>query len=232
MRAVTQFTSVTGLVRDNCDVSMVFDDPTALTAADLASTVDTGIVSFWNAVATGATDAISSYLSGQISRAAEATTINYYKLQDAALHTVVLPEGSPVVVTHFTLGASGTTIELPAEVALCVSFHGNEAGLAEAEGGVGKTHKGGTRPAARVRGRFYVGPLNETALTAAATHYVGGPLLTDVTAACAALRGANPSWSVWSRKNGTTSVVDGGHVDNEWDTVRRRRVVATSRLTF
>jgi hypothetical protein len=212
---------------------MVFDDPTAIDAADLASTVDPGIVAFWNTLAAGASSAMAGYLSTGVSRAAAATAINYYKLQDGALHTVVLPEGSPVEVTHFTLNPVTATANMPSEVAICVSFHGSEAGLSEAVGGTGSTHKGGTRPAARVRGRFYLGPFNTTVLAAGTTmSLIPDQVLTDVSKACGALRTACPSWAVWSRKNGSTVIVDGGHVDNEWDTVRRRRDGATARDTF
>lgn len=214
---------------------MIFDDPAAISAADLASTVSPFIVAFWNTVAAGATNAIASYIGNRIARLSNTSKITGYRLNDGPAHTVTLPEGPPVYSEDFTLGASGSGDaggDFPAEVALCISFHGSEDGLALAVGGVGKTHKGGTRPASRVRGRCYIGPFNPSVMASPSSDFPMNHLVTDLAAAGGALRGSAPSWSVWSRKNGTCVAINGGFVDDEWDTVRRRRIKASFRTTF
>ena len=214
---------------------MVFDDPTAISAADLASTVSVAVIAFWNTTAAGATLSVASYISNRISRAANATKIQGYKLQDGPSHSVELPEGPPVFTDAFQLNAPGSGPaggDLPGEVAICMSFHGPLDGLALAVGGTGKTHKGGTRPQSRVRGRCYIGPFNSIAIDSPASEYTSAGAYKDIAHAGGALRLAAPSWAVWSRKNGTTTIINGGFVDNEWDTVRRRRVAATTRALF
>jgi hypothetical protein len=54
--------------------------------------------------------------------------------------------------------------------------------------------------------------------------------LHDAGARLLGLTGAN--WRVWSRRNAAVYTVATGWIDNEFDTVRRRRIKATARTTF
>jgi hypothetical protein len=234
IRMSTVFASLSGLPKDEVETSMIFDDPTASTAAILASNMSVPVVAFWNTIATGAATSVASYLANRLDRAINKTTLKAYSLQEGPVHTVELPEGPPVFMEQFTLNPAGSTAgaDVPGEVALCISFHGPEDGLAVAVGGTGKTHKGGTRPASRVRGRCYIGPFNQVALTVPPGDFAISSVVTDLAAAAGQLRTAALPWSVWSRKNGSCVAINGGFVDNEWDTVRRRRVAASHRVIF
>lgn len=234
VRCVTVWQSLTGLPRDEVENSLVFDDPTAISAAALASTVEPAMTAFWSVAGPGGVQPIGGYLSNNLDHTPNSARFDFYRLSDGPSHTVTLPEGPPVVTVHFTMpppGAGAAGGDLPGEVALCMSFHGSEVGLSLAVGGVGKTHKGGTRPASRVRGRIFVGPFNSLAFPIGSNE-APNQLMRDLAAAGAGLRTAAPSWAVWSRKNGTTESVNGGFVDNEWDSVRRRQVRATTRTAF
>ncbi len=139
------------------------------------------------------------------------------------------PTGPPILhTTPFTGGASTTT--LPLECAICLSYHGDMTGLSE--------EVGLTRPAARHRGRIYLGPWGVSALNSGA----GGPsvasaILGQIVAAGAALKARrfpldSGGWCVWSKANANLYQVVGGFVDDEFDTRRSRQRRALARTSF
>lgn len=127
----------------------------------------------------------------------------------------------PIFENGFALANTPTGIELPPELALCVSYADTVSSSV---------------PRARRRGRIYISGWSEAANTsgrptsgvplALATAYKDYAdavnLITDLTA------------GVWSRSNATVYAIDQCHVDNEWDTMRSRggRSDARSTLTI
>lgn len=103
-------------------------------------------------------------------------------------------------------------------------------------------------PAARLRGRIYLGPFNTTAVA----NSTGGAVVDSgtqlgVTTAAEALAAANDSTATWVIFSPTTAgappwtqpeleaashEVTGGFVDNAWDTQRRRGIASTVRVPW
>lgn len=148
-----------------------------------------------------------------------AASVVFYNMAD--------PKPRPPIYESL-LGTTGTGSGTsgPAEVAICLSFHGVQIpGLRFA----------------RSRGRIYIGPLASSLMVTASPPQA---LIDNLTGAGQALldaSGAAPwSWVVWSQKQsddpqGLTfpdQDVVGGWVDNAWDTQRRRGVAATGRNLF
>lgn len=148
--------------------------------------------------------------------------------------------GSPKREETFTdLPASATVSALPSEVACVLSFNANLTGLQEqgeefVENGVTKRR----RPKAQRRGRNYWGPFNSSAAdeaspgrpsTALRNHLadLGQQLLPG--GAIDVL--PDTAWVVYSSIAGAHPVV-AGHVDDAWDTQRRRGVPKSSQVDF
>lgn len=190
--------------------------------------------SMFNDVLTGAAVPLDELIGDQVTRDANGCDLVFYF--DAGDPTTGL-WGSPVAMRSFTMGASGTGNPLPAEVSLALSFHGDLTNVPETA--PNPTPPPATiRPAARKRGRIYIGPLmaiagttggpnNDLVPTAGAKNVwsaVGTHLLDNV-----------PSGFVWdiiSKAAEEVTVVTGGYVDDAFDTQRRRGSAPTSRLTF
>jgi hypothetical protein len=110
---------------------------------------------------------------------------------------------------------------MPQEVALCLSFHAAPVS--------------GVIPARR-RGRVYMGPFSN-AEAGFAGGRPGATLMDNLRDAGAALvvasqAAADWTWQVWSTVDAAGREVVGGHVDNAWDTQRRRGVAPNTRDTF
>lgn len=110
---------------------------------------------------------------------------------------------------------------LPSEVAVCLSYQGDQISGA---------------PQARRRGRIYLGPL---AYAAAESNTIAKPaddLIATVCAAADAFRaataGAGQPWAVYSRVDDAFVNVTNGWVDNAFDTQRRRGEAATARTLW
>lgn len=183
---------------------------------------------------------IGAYLGSSVDRGADKCRVETYTLQSAADSLVpVTPIGSPIGTSTFTMPTALGTDELPREVAACLSYHGNLAGLAEDTPGGVTGPKGDTHPAARKRGRLYLGPLNHAMLGAG----VNGPgvkpefrsVVTQAAralalAVAAALEGL--AWMVWSRVAHSISPILGGFMDDAFDTQRRRGISASTRTLW
>jgi hypothetical protein len=57
-------------------------------------------------------------------------------------------------------------------------------------------------------------------------------LVSTIATAATALLLAEPGWSVWSRRDAALHQIIGGHVDNRFDSQRKREEIATSRVNF
>lgn len=181
--------------------------------------------SFYTAIPSGGTRAVGAYLSDVIRRDVE-PTVSFY---DVTAHLAGGGAGSPIEVLPLTTllpAASGSN--LPAEVAICLSYNATYGGTVEFG-----PH---TRPRARLRGRVFIGPLLQLAMATDTTtrrNEVAAAAMTDISKAGAALKASvDPIWSTWSRKAGVSLPVAGGWVDDAFDTQRRRGEAAVTRTTF
>lgn len=220
--------STTGLPADAVNMDMSFD------AASIApATLDgiaASIVSFYNTVYTG--EAISRFIGDQISRTADAASIDFY---DVSAELDGDPVGSPVHTVAWTVGAANASNNYPSEVACKVTI------LADGWEDVPETAIDPgppivrSRPRGRYRGGFYLGPLNDTAADNEATTEPrpGATFLATIDAAAFAFmdeRGGD--FAIWSRADAVMRLVaPGGRwtVDNAFDTIRKRGWAPTSR---
>lgn len=204
-------------------------DPGGITT-QMSADFEIALDAFWHGNPTQGGVPLDAYLSGRLDRTKGRDYDIYVK------ETGEKDFGSPVdIVRGKAFSAVGSNANLPAEVALCGSFHGDLTDIPE-EAGV-------TRPAARRRGRIYVGPLNTAAQNTTGTAVVSRPAQQFID--CLANRieilrlssEAVPEWS-WgvahaaSTAAWTFTKVEGGWVDNEWDTQRRRGHLATQRTAI
>jgi hypothetical protein len=218
---VAELNMTSGLPEDRAVNEFVFAGPTL---NDIITTVQAGNVlqDFYNAVhAPGATD-LANYISNRVSRAAAAHSFKYYDISTTLDGS---PHGSPFAVNTWTLDAAAALDPLPAEVSACISYHADTTGVPE--------EVGATRPAARRRGRLYIGPLQTGVLGTT------GMLRSDFFDALRgagiflnAIAGLGVEWQVWSRADAAVRPVVGGFVDNAFDTQRRRGPAATLRTSW
>lgn len=186
---------------------------------------------FYCAAPSGDTDPIMNYMSRYI-QTSPLPVVNFYDAD-----AVGSPVGSADLL-GFTPGPGVT--DMPQEVALVLSFHGDTTTVVE-NGPIDPVTGKKTRPRARRRGRIYLGPLTVAALKTDTSGVPGrpDPVLLDIVNDAATRLLHDPdglapgsSWSVHSRKENIFHEVVGGFVDNDFDTQRRRSSVSTSRLTF
>ena len=129
---------------------------------------------------------------------------------------------TPVHTTTFAISATRAQ-GLPSEVALVLSYR---APLVS-----------GSLPARR-RGRVYIGPFGTNALAAASINGDSRPILNlmqNIVNAAARLMQANTAdiyWSTYSPTDASALEVTSVHVDNAWDTQRRRGADPTARISL
>lgn len=230
--ARVEFESVTGLPEDRFVNSLNFrwDGPTAPSEAELLELGEL-IEDVYN-LDTTAGGTLAGRMSREVSRAADAAEVKLYTAD--ALGDLL---GSPSAIHTFTLGAAGAgTQSLPGEVALVASIYADMTDVPQ--------EVGDTRPAARRRGRFYWGPLNTGVLLRAADESgVQRPFGTAVAELVEAIdRLGEASKNVMSLNAGlflsVYSPTDQAlrnaihvHVDDAFDTVRRRGAAPTTRVS-
>lgn len=174
-------------------------------------------------------NSVSTYLSGRVDRLVKGRTMKFYSKGEEANF------GSPDrVIGGLPIPATGASQNLPAEVALVLAFRGVLTDIPE--------ELGVTRPAARRRGRVYLGPLNTAALSGSANDpsRPASALITTVKESAEALftfsnTTAGIDWVVAHAADTagwTATQVSAGHIDNAWDTQRRRGESASSRTPW
>jgi len=129
-----------------------------------------------------------------------------------------LPPNYPIDEYAFNLPVAPGAIEMPLEVALCVSYANDSATIV---------------PRARRRGRIYIsgwGESDNTSGRPVSTAY--GGLVTAYETYADTLN-ADPDYEagVWSRTNGIIYPIERIWADNEWDTQRSRGGKSTARTT-
>lgn len=172
---------------------------------------------FYTSVPSGSTNALAYYLSGISGY--PGSNIRVYDLDDT-------PPRAPLIDWPMPVGghAGASSKNLPDEVALCLSYSaGAASGL----------------PIARRRGRIFIGPFSDNALrTGEGVSTESAPSLalmecivdaaTDMHGVAA---GAGFDWSVWSPTDQAAVSILKWHVDNAWDTQRRRGNKPTARVS-
>lgn len=220
----TKIQSVDSINRDAVVFDLAFQR-SDLAAPNFANTdaLFTLIMNFLNVTPAGAADPVAAFLSPELSRAANAVEMKAY-------HIVVGLLGPPYQMRLDSIGIAGGTA-LPSEVACCLSYNSDLSGLSEELPDT-------TRPAARHRGRVYIGPLGTNTLSIdGTTHqaFLSAGIRTTLTKAGKVLHDDcilnGWKWAQWSRKRVQLDPVVACHADNAFDTQRRRGPRATARTT-
>lgn len=186
----------------------------AVTGADTAA-IASRLNTFYGSVLTPGTDSIHGHLSGLLNTAG--VRYKMYDLGQAEPRAPIYDEAQ-------TWADTPDNTALPAEVAVCLSYQGLKlSGI----------------PQARRRGRIYIGPLGNTALTfvsgAAASCRPSASVMNALAGAGASLSSANDAglkWVVYSPTNNSAVDVTDGWVDNAFDTQRRRGEGASARTLW
>lgn len=234
LQLVAQIPNLSGLPADRVEnvVNLGFADNA--TVPEIASAIAAFADFYDTAGGVAQTTAIGAYMSEVLSRAANACTINAYETSDLSGET---PFGSPVGTGTFTLPAATNANQFPEEVAVVLSMHGDLTDVPQTE--VNPTPPPAIiRPAARRRGRIYIGPLGTSSGTdGAASIRPSNTFLGDLGKAFAffcneILLETTGNVCVWSKTEGAWYAVVGGFADNAWDTQRRRGLDPTTRFTW
>lgn len=188
---------------------------TGIADAEAMSTAALGMLKvFYNDLSAPQTTAVKNYLSFELN--CGGARIKVYDWADPEPRVPILDES-----LGMTAATSTTDGALPGEVALGVSY------LAAQESGV---------PAARRRGRIFLGPLRSSLLSGAADvasrPNAAARLQISLAAAQLASGTASCRWAVYSRRDQAFRQILNGYIDNAFDTQRRRGVAVTSRQAF
>lgn len=228
IRALAVFRNASGLARDQVVNTFHFNADDNEAAAEL---ITAQVKNFYNQAipATGAT--VGRHLSSQLL----GLTVKLYDV-------TVEPSGAPFAVSSESAlpARLGGGIDLPEEVAICLSFEGTpEAGLIQT----------------RRRGRIYLGPFNQSVFggeagvvqrpspdVLATFRAAGARLATSVDALAewvvysrpyegrgVIVREGRPNLPAIAARPGTTVNIDRVWTDNDWDTQRRRGMRATAK---
>lgn len=222
--------NINGIDRDAATNSFVVQGAgdTVLAVAAVAAEV---VPSFYNSKPANPRfgSPIASFLSGSISRAADACLVQAY---DITGHLDGSNHGSPVYVADFTLNAESQDDDVPAQVSATLALRGEGWATAPVEAGV-------TRPKSRRAGRVRVGPLNALGI---GTVESSGRLTTSLRNALLdagqvfnetlELAEGGIDWRVWSRENAATYDVESMRVNDKPTTTRTRGLDPTVAQTY
>lgn len=130
----------------------------------------------------------------------------------STIRAVAAPPGDPVLAMREKVRTKAAPEPSgPREVALCLSYY---AGA-------------NTR---RKRGRMYIGPWNYGALSRRPL-VASQNALRDLALDLGNLGGVNVDWVQYSPTNNSSTPVSNFWIDNEWDTMRSRGLLGTSRVS-
>ena len=235
IKAVVQLARTSGISGDTVDNDFYFASGDASVTPTVADNLKTSLANFYNVTAAGASNHIAEFIGTQISRAANAAQIKFYASDQPIVAPIVW--GSPQQVRSFTLAAAAAGNNLPGEVAYVNTVHADLTDIPETAPNPGPG-PATIRPAARRRGRIFIGPLTVTAMTQGSPNFEPTPTTAfqnAIGAASVALL-ANPSpgvdWVVCSQADQELYSIVGGWVDNAFDSQRRRGNESTSRATW
>lgn len=174
---------------------------------------------FFSSPTTGG-DSVGEFISSWVDRA-QTHTLVAYRIQAGGT-------GSPIAEIPW-LGPSAVngTRNMPSECSAVLSFHADLTGIQE--------EAGATRPKSRRRGRVFIGPLRDSAVTNDFDPKVDPQFSTTLRQAAVRMKDASAvfrPWCVWSRSDETLRPVVAGWTDNALDTQRRRGPAPTSRIVW
>lgn len=216
------------------------------------TSVEAWVKGFFESLASGQTNPMSYYMSGDLSRAANAVEMEAYDVTNALDGS---PAGSPITTYSWTLGAAQTVAGLPSACCAAVGLrtdygsdieHGAISSLPSDDSaqdqGAPSTHQGRTRPRARDRGRFYFGPLTEACSASIHENGAGVNALettftADLKLAIASMMAVQNSGNndqfnmvIWSRRAGTVKRATWYYVDEGFALQRRRGDTTEARV--
>lgn len=199
------------------------DDPGTTQAADIAAIV-TRLTNFYTVTPSGGSIAIGKLLGIQVDHGANKAKFLTYVGDGPS--TPPADWGTPVSTNSWTVPAIVTASGLPAEAAVCLSFHADLTDIPETEVNPDPP-PAIIRPAAHRRGRIYFGPCYAGLISNEGANQdarITSSRRTDFAKAMLALFTANTSlqWVVQSKTAGEFFPVVGGYVDDAFDTQRRR----------
>ena len=194
------------------------------------------LINFYNGNTSGADTALADIFSGTIDRGDFASKIDLYTVPDAPAAL-----GSPAYSYEWGLLPEAVTLKpLPDECAMVLSMYSDLTGIPENTPGGAPGPVGDAHPAARRRGRLYLGPLSDNCSDAVANGTTP-PRLSSVARAvpafsanrlCTESAALDNPWCVFSRTNWAMYPVIGGWIDNAFDTQRRRGPASSARTLW
>jgi hypothetical protein len=217
LRATVCLSKISGKPEDEVCNVWHFATGGVITAADMTPVGD-GLVALYNA--------IGSRLGGSVTRAALAHRIEFAQVTAGAAGPADDTVSALLGFRDFTIADGSIAVtDLPAEVAVALSFRGDVTDVAEeAPGGL-------IRPRSRRRGRVFLGPWNATATAREASSFravvapvVSEAIRTGYLALIDAINGPARvvNHVVYSPTSALTHVVTRIHVDDAFDTIRSR----------
>ncbi len=223
VRSLVVLSRKSAIPRDQIVNSWHFGTPPGAVTGTMLANISTELTNFYVT--------LNPYLSQVISNDLAVHLIKHYLVTPGAPGAADDTTGSPLQTDSFTLTPAPTKSPFPSEVAVCLSYRGNLTGIQE--------ESGGFRPAARRRGRIYIGPLNESA-------YLMDPVIKEpkvnpgfrtlLTQQANVLHDAldanGIAWGIYSRAGASFTDAESVYVDDAFDTIRSRGERATSRTTM
>lgn len=222
--------AVSGLPEDAVVNDLAFDvvGTGGSTLPDIADSIE----SFYNTA--NLTRPIANYFGLTLSRVANACSIDFY---DVSAHLDGSAAGSPVATSAFTLGAGEADDPWPSEVACKLSIIADGWELVPETAVDPGPPVVRSRPRARYRGGFYLGPLTGLSGTTDGNGEQRPNLAFRQDIEAAAFRFMDEraaDFCIWSRADEVFRLVAPGGlwtVDNAFDTIRSRGPAATARFT-
>jgi hypothetical protein len=207
----------------------------ALTTAE--SLIQSALDTFVGVQSSGMTRPVGAYRGGSIGVLGQGYTVSLYDITD---HLAGTPAGPAFYSTHsnWPIAPVSGGISLPEQISCVCSYRADYNGAPEFGPPVDTGKHGPSRPRASMRGRFYLFPLNTTALTADPTYgwcQFTSTFHTDISVALDLLlknhtSGADEaSMVVWSRKNAQAYACTEYAVNLRPD-VRRHRAIRSGAL--
>lgn len=226
---------------DNVSMDFTWEATGSSTNIDFGSSPNPAsvLIAFYNTVS-GGTNPLSYYMANSLSRVTNACQITH---TDVTAHLDGTAAGPPFRTDTFTLGAAASATDLPGAVCAAVGYRANY-GTASEHGptvsmptpddaidyGAPATHMGVSRPRARMRSRFFFGPLcNSNVVLAPAGGLLASQFHNDMGASMQTLLTTFNSalanqfnLVVWSKRSAGVTTAKNYYVNEAFATQNRR----------